>query len=299
MLCPLNYKRVEKPLPWDEVLVEIGFGRGDFLLRIASDNPDVIVLGFELSGIGIEKLQKRVKSAGIKNISCVRLDAYWGFHLLLKDNSIRSIYINYPDPWFKRRDTKRRLTSREKLFLFSKKLKEGGSLYVRTDHLPFAEFTIEEATWLGGFEYELRELETSEPLTKYEAKWLSQGKRLYQLTLVKVGETKPIELPKLKEVKELFPVKIEGKEPHTEGLEGKEFKLEEGVYLRLFRAYRRPDSELIEALLSEEGFTQRFFIELRKKGRTWIVDISPHSEVLRTENIQKAVNRVAEAAFRP
>ncbi len=298
MLCLIDHRKVKKPLPWKDLLVEIGFGGGDFILMLSSQHPERHILGFELSGIAIEKLTKRVKREGVKNVHCVRMDAYWGFYFLLGDSSVERIYMNYPDPWFKKRDVKRRLTTRERLYLFSRKLRPGGEIVVRTDHLPFAEFSIEEADSIGGFEHTLSKLSVDQPLTKYEKKWLSLGKELYELTLRKTGEPREMELPRVKEVERLFPVKVKGT-PEVKALENREFKLGERVYLKLFRSYSGEDTYLLEVLLSEEGFVQRFFVQLRERGEGWVVDVSPHSEVLRTENIQRAVELVAREAFKP
>jgi len=299
MFCLINYKSVEKPLPWEGVIVEIGFGRGDFILRLARGNPHSKILGFELSGVSIERLLKRVKNEGLNNVHCTRIDAYWGFYFLLRDNSVEGIYVNYPDPWFKKRDYKRRLTTRKNLYMFHRKMKEGAAIKIRTDYKPFAEFSVEEAKELGGFDVSLRKLNVKEPLTKYERKWLSQGKELYELTLRKSGTPKAVDLPKLKEVMKLFPVKVEGREPCFDELEGLEEKLEERVYMKFFNSYTGRERILIEALLSEEGFLQKFFVEARKKGELWLVDVSPHSEVLRTENLRRVVQFVAERGFKP
>ncbi len=299
MFCLINYKGVDKPLPWDGLIVEVGFGRGEFLLKLARDNPEKKVLGFELSGISIEKLLKKLRREKLRNVHCTRIDAYWGFHFLLRDGSVERIYINYPDPWFKKRDYKRRLTTRKNLYMFHRKMKQEGVIRIRTDYRPFAEFSLEEAEWLGGFDTTMRELSVKEPLTKYERRWLSEGKKLYELALKKSGETRTVETPKVKEVKELFPVKVEGRTPQFDRLENVEEKLEDRVYTKFFRSYTREGVFLIETLLSEEGFTQKFFIEARRKGEHWLVDVSPHSEVLRTENLKKVVQLVAERGFKP
>ena len=293
MSCLVNYKTAEKPLPFDDLLVEVGFGRGDFIVRLAKENPGRTIFGIELSGISVEKLIRRVKRENLKNVYCTRIDAYWGFYLLFRDNSVERIYMNYPDPWFKKRHAKRRLTRRENLYLFAKKLKEGGEIVIRTDHYPFIEYTLEEAEHIQSFSPKLRNLKVDEPLTKYEKKWLSMGKELYELILKKVKEPKSLKIPEIKEVKELFPVKIADK-PNLESLRNREFKLAEEVHLKLFDTYESDKGILLEALLSEEGFVQKFYLVFRKKGEEWILDISPFSQVLRTENLQKVIEFVAK-----
>ena len=298
-MCYIDYKTVEKPLPWEDLIVEIGFGRGDFTVKLAKENPDKKIIGFELSAISVEKLIKRVKKEGLKNVHCVRIDAYWGFYLLLKDSSVEKIYMNYPDPWFKKRHHKRRLTKEENLYIFARKLKENGEIRIRTDFKPFVDFTLEEAQKLSVFDISVRKLEVKEPLTKYERKWLLEGKELTEIIMRKIKDPEPRNIPALKEVRELFPVKVEGKELDLKSLEGSEFKLGERVYLKFFKSYGSESGHLVETLLSEEGFLQKFFILVRRKGKGYIVDVSPFSEVLRTENVQRAVQVVAEKGFKP
>lgn len=293
MSCLVNYKTAEKPLPFDDLLVEVGFGRGDFIVRLAKENPDRTIFGIEISGISVEKLVRRVKRENLKNVYCTRIDAYWGFYLLFRDGSVERVYMNYPDPWFKKRHVKRRLTRRENLYVFAKKLKEGGEIVIRTDHYPFVEYTLEEAEYLQSFSSGLRSLKVDEPLTKYERKWLSMGKELYELTLKKVRDPKPLRIPEIKEVKELFPVKIKDK-PDLEKLRNLEVRLAEEVYLKLFDAYEGDKGILLEVLLSEEGFVQKFYLIFREKGGGWILDVSPFSQVLRTENLQKVIEFVAK-----
>ena len=298
MNCLINPADVEKPLKWKGILAEIGFGRGDFTVRLAKLNPNRVVVGFELSGISIEKLLKRVRKENLKNVFCVQMDAFWGFYFLLEDRSVDRIYINYPDPWFKKKHRKRRLTSRKNLLMFSKKLNRGGCILLRTDHYPFLEYTLEEAKNTGCLESSVRELSVDEPLTKYESKWLSKGKKLYEIRLTKVGEPPSTDLPSLKEVAQLFPVRIEG-EPRFEHIENRELRPSDKVIVKTFKAFSRQDSYLIETLLSEEGFTQKFLIEVRRKENFWIADVSRFSQVIRTEGIQRAIELVAHALIKP
>ena len=294
MHCYINYKRVAKPLKIPNLEVEIGFGRGDFIVKLAKDNPDKNFLGIELSGVSIEKLLRRVSKEKLGNVYCTRVDAYWGFYLLFENNYINNIYMNYPDPWFKKRHHKRRLTTPERLYIFTKKLKTFGDIRIRSDNYEFIEFTKESARVLECFEIKERKLEVNEPLTKYEAKWLSMGRKLYELTLKKVREPKYIEHPKIEEVKELFPVKIPKVSLNRGKLENLEIKLEEGVYFKTFKLWEGEKGYLIESLLSEQGYYQKFFIEIKTKKNSFIIDVSPFSEVLRTRNLQKAIEQLAK-----
>lgn len=293
----IDYKTVRKPLPWKDLLVEIGFGRGEFLLKLAEENPHRKVLGFEVSGVSVEKLLRRLKNRNPGNVFCVRIDAYWGFSLLLEDRSVERIYMNYPDPWFKKKHIKRRLTRVENLYLFARKLREGGEIRIRTDYLPFIDYTIEQAEKLHCFEWEMRKLWVEEPLTKYEERWLRMGREIRELILKKAREPRELNVKTLKEVAVLFPVEVKGREPRLELISNQEFSLSGEVHLRFFDTYSREGSLLLEVLLSEKGFVQKFFVSVRRKESRYLVDVSPFSQVLRTEGVQRAVRFVAEKGF--
>ena len=188
----------------------------------------------------------------------------------------------------------RRLTTPERLYIFAKKLKTFGEIRIRSDNYDFIEFTKETAESLECFEIEEGRLKVSEPLTKYEAKWLSMGRELYKLVLRKVREPKFVEHPKIEEVKELFPVKIPKVSINKEKIQNTELKLGDKVYFKTFKVWEGEKGYLIESLLSEEGYYQKFFIEVKVKDNGIVIDVSPFSEVLRTRNLQRAIEKVAE-----
>ena len=294
MRCLIDHRKVEKPLPWEDILVEIGFGRGEFIVKLAEENPNKKVIGFEISGISIEKLLKKCRELNLYNLFCVHMDAFWGFYFLLKDSSVESIFLNFPDPWFKKKHHKRRLTSERNLNLFARKLKKGGAIRIKTDHLPFVEWTLEKAKKLDTFDINFRKVDRGEPLTKYEKKWISLGREIYALDLIKVKDPEHELDVSIKEVETLFPVELEGKEFLWERAQNLELRLSDSVILKTFRVFEGEGTWIVEALLSEEGFVQKFFFEIRKTKRGLRVDIASHSEVIRTLNLQRAVETFAE-----
>ncbi|NPA32918.1 MAG: tRNA (guanosine(46)-N7)-methyltransferase TrmB [Aquificae bacterium] len=296
MLCYVNYKRVKKPLRIPNLEVEIGFGRGDFIVKLAKENPEKNFFGIELSQVSVEKLMRRVQREGLKNVFCTRIDAYWGFYLLFEDESVFNIYMNYPDPWFKKRHHKRRLTTPERLYVFTKRLKTGGRIEIRSDDYDFIRFSEESASFLGCFDISLEELSVREPLTKYEEKWLREGRKLYRLILLKRGEPRFVPHPTIREVEALFPEKVKAKRNKFGELENREFKLGQSVYLKTFKLWEREEGFLIECLLTESGYYQKFFVQAKRKGEDeWVLDVSPYSEVLKTENLQRAIRELGKA----
>ncbi|MBX6422127.1 tRNA (guanosine(46)-N7)-methyltransferase TrmB [Thermosulfurimonas sp. F29] len=289
----LNYKRLKKPLLLPNLTVEIGFGNGEFLTRMALEHPERHFLGIELSGISIEKLLREIRRRDLRNVYCVRLDAYWAFYLLFADESVETIYMNYPDPWFKKRHHKRRLTRPENLYLFARRLRTGGEIRLRTDDRPFLDYTLEAAREVEAFEVSVETLRPTSPLTKYEAKWLARGKTLWALVLKKIRPPREIPHPRIEEVQEVFPVRV----PDITGLPmvlQKTFRLREGLILRTFRVWEHGEDRLLEVLLSEEGYVQKFFVFIRRRPDGYQLDVSGFSEVLKTRGIQEMLEFLAE-----
>jgi len=290
----IDYRKVKKPLFFENITVEIGFGSGDFLLKMARENPKEIFLGIEKTWIPVNKLLKKCSRENIKNIFCTKLDAFWAFHLLFKDRSVKSIIMNYPDPWFKKSHIERRLTKRENLYIYAKKLISDGEIRIRTDDFPLLEFTLEEANFLNCFSINVSNPSIDEPLTKYEKKWLLMGKKIWDIVLKKYREPFQMKINEIKEVTDLYPVKICADRVNIDALFQREFKIDDGLYLKCFSIWKKEQDYAVEVLISENNFLQSFILTIKKKENYFIMDVSKFSEVLKTEGIQKSLNFLAK-----
>ncbi|HHW20158.1 MAG TPA: hypothetical protein GXX27_03355 [Thermodesulfovibrio thiophilus] len=163
-------------MSFNNFTVEIGFGSGDFLVKMAKENSNEIFFGIEKSWISVNKLLKKCKQDNLNNIFCIKLDAYWAFQLLFNDASVKKVLINYPDPCFKKSHISRRLTTREKLYIYAKKLVQTDEIRIRSDDYLFVEFTLKESKLLQCFSCIVSNPAINEPVTKYEKKWLSMNK---------------------------------------------------------------------------------------------------------------------------
>ncbi|WP_353684936.1 tRNA (guanosine(46)-N7)-methyltransferase TrmB [Thermodesulfovibrio sp. 3907-1M] len=290
----IDYRKTQKPLEFENLVVEIGFGSGDFLIKLAKENRNEIFFGIEKSWIPVNKLLKKCGLKKINNIYCIRLDAYWAFQLLFRDNSVKKIIMNYPDPWFKKSHAERRLTRRENLYVYAKKLINDGEVKIRTDDYSFVEFTLQEASFLNCFSINVSNPTINEPLTKYEKRWLSMGKNIWDIVLKKEKEPITLKINEIKEVSELYPVRISADRVDVELVAYKEFKIEEALYIKCFSIWKKGQDYAVEVLLSENGFLQSFMVTVKKKNDYFIIDVSKFSEVLKTEGIQKALNFLAK-----
>lgn len=280
----INPKRIEK-IKFDNLVIEIGFGNGVYISSLAKKFPQKNFLGIEISGESIKKLVKIVKKENLKNVYCIKMEAYWAFYLFLEDNSVEEIYINFPDPWPKKRHKDRRITNIQNLYVFAKKLKLNGFIQLKTDDLNFYNYTIENASTLNCFE--IIEYKNSFDIvqTKYEKKWIEKGKKIYTLRLIKIGELNfEVKLKEIRRVNDMAHIKVKNI-VDLKSLENKTFKINDNLVVKFFKLYSRDNENLIETLLSESGYIHYFFTYIRKKDDEYVISVSNFSEILKTEGI--------------
>ena len=123
--------------------VEIGVGNSDFLLEVARRDPEFNYLGFEYSRKRVEKFLRRVVKAELANIRILRAEARVALAELAAFASVDHFYINFPDPWPKKRHAKHRLIQPESAILLVRLLRPGGGISLRTDSETYAAQMLE------------------------------------------------------------------------------------------------------------------------------------------------------------
>ncbi len=119
------------------VNVEIGIGNGEFLVHYASKFPEENFLGFEVVKRVIRKAISRAQKRELNNIKLIHYDGSF-FVRLFPPESVKTFFINFPDPWPKKKHHKRRLMKTSFLRLLSEKMQTDGTLYIATDHENYA-----------------------------------------------------------------------------------------------------------------------------------------------------------------
>ena len=122
--------------------LEIGSGKGDFLINMALKFPDKQFVGIEKNVTCSGITAKKMVEAEVKNAKLVYADAA-NILPLLKDGSVKVIFLNFSDPWPKKRHHKRRLTSNLFLKEYLRVLPKGGRLIFKTDNLDLFNDSIE------------------------------------------------------------------------------------------------------------------------------------------------------------
>lgn len=125
------------------VRLEIGCGKGRFILETARRNPEINFIAMEkISDVALLAMEG-VKREGLTNVRFLIADAK-SLSELLPVHSVEMIYLNFNDPWPKKGHTKRRLTYKDFLELYRRVLTEDGSICLKTDNRPYFDFSLEQ-----------------------------------------------------------------------------------------------------------------------------------------------------------
>ncbi len=125
------------------LILEIGFGRGQFLLHLAQTHPDHNVVGIEISNRCLTDVERLLARQRLDNARVIFAMAETALRHLFVPASLEQVHINFPDPWFKTRHSHRRLMQRDTLDTLVSRLKPGGMLYLATDIVEYAEMSAE------------------------------------------------------------------------------------------------------------------------------------------------------------
>lgn len=174
--------------------IEIGMGKGQFLIELAKKNPDINYIGIErYSSVllrAVEKLEKSREEteSALTNLRFICMDA-GAVTEVFAPNEIDRIYLNFSDPWPKARHARRRLTSKEYFQRYDHILTPGGQVEFKTDNRPLFDFSVEQLKesdiWeISACTYDLHNdsaMNTGNIMTEYEEKFSSMNNPIYKL----------------------------------------------------------------------------------------------------------------------
>ena len=178
--------------PFSELHIELGCGKGRFTAGMAEDNPDVLFVAIEKVPDAMVVAMERVCASELDNVRFLDRDAAQ-LGEFFAEGEARRIYINFPDPWPKKKQFKRRLTAPSFQKLCAAALAPGGEIWFKTDNAPLFEWSVEQLA-AGGWELRevTRDLHENGPvgvMTDYEAKFHAQGVKINRLVAVKGEHT--------------------------------------------------------------------------------------------------------------
>lgn len=165
--------------------LEIGCGKGKFLIEMAKKNPFINFIGIEkFDSVMVRTLQK-VLQEPYENLRLIRTDAVF-LNDFFKKGEIDRIYLNFSDPWPKPSHSQRRLTSPEYLERYRSILIPGSKVLFKTDNFPLFSFSmvsfVNEKMRLDKVSLDLHnEIEISNVETEFETKFVAMGKPIFYL----------------------------------------------------------------------------------------------------------------------
>jgi tRNA (guanine-N7-)-methyltransferase len=164
----------------NRVIVEIGSGKGRFLIASAMEQPDVNFIGIEKSLHYYRVIRERVEKRGLRNVRVINHDAFLVLQKMFADNSVSEMHIYFPDPWPRKREQKRRIIRPEALAEMRRVLVDGGSGIYVTDHREY--FEAAKPLIAQFFRVESRIPGASDPpRTNYEVKYRAEGREIYEI----------------------------------------------------------------------------------------------------------------------
>ena len=168
--------------------IEIGMGKGKFLMEMARQNPDIHYIGIEKYSSVLVRALEKIEEEPLPNIHFIRMDAE-NITQVFEKGEVEQIYLNFSDPWPKDKHAKRRLTSRQFLQRYDQILKEEGQIIFKTDNRDLFDFSLEEvkeAGWtLSLYTFDLHHSKYLEGnvMTEYEEKFVKKGNPICKMVI--------------------------------------------------------------------------------------------------------------------
>lgn len=178
-----------------QLWVEVGCGKGKFTAETAAANPDVLLIAVERCREAMVVAMEKAKAMGLTNVFYIDMDVA-NMEEIFAFGEIDRLFINFPDPWPRKKNAKRRLTHRSFLDKYCRVVREGGEIHFKTDNAPLFEFSVEEFAACGlqvnHLTRNLHENGIVGIMTGYEEKFHALGTPINRCEVV----CKPFELPK-------------------------------------------------------------------------------------------------------
>lgn len=167
--------------------IEIGMGKGNFIIQLAQENPNINYIGIEKYSSVLIRAIEKCAQLELKNLRFIRMEAEY-IEDVFEKSEVDKIYLNFSDPWPKDRHAKRRLTSKQFFARYNNIVKEDGVVEFKTDNDMLFEFSLEqvpEAGWnIIAQTWDLHnneEMVKGNVMTEYEKKFSEMGNPIHKL----------------------------------------------------------------------------------------------------------------------
>ena len=169
------------------IYIEIGMGKGKFIIKNAIENPNINYIGIEMSDSVILRAVEKTNDLELNNLYLIRMDARLINDIFNKE--IDLIYLNFSDPWPKERHAKRRLTSPIFLERYDSIFKNSKHIIMKTDNKDLFNYSVESLKEYGyninDISYDLHKNKNNIITTEYEDKFTNMGIKINYLDATK------------------------------------------------------------------------------------------------------------------
>ena len=271
------------------LLAEIGVGSGRFLETLAARRPDSSVLGIERAPQSVARTYRRIHRSGLSNARLIKADAAFVIRNVIPSESLEEVYVNFPDPWPRRKHRKRRLLNTGFLELLASRFKFGGKLLLTTDHPEYFSFVRENAEASGLYEEVLGDPPSDILETKYAIKWANRELDIHHAVFTRTGRPRSFDID-VEIIADMHHAVLEGEIPDFSDFERRTLSFRGGVAVVL-EVYRELDGSGLAFLVhvEENDLSQDIVIELRRGKNGLVLGVKRFGEPLHTRGVGEAV----------
>jgi tRNA (guanine-N7-)-methyltransferase len=291
------------------LFLEIGIGNGEFIVWIAKKNPQSNFIGVEVSKKYLKKAANRVAKEGLKNVKLMHIEASKFISKFLERETLSGIYINFPDPWLKKKHKKRRLISKPFVWLIADRLILDGFFLMVTDCEDYAYEVVELFSYCQAFsplwDTPIKNELPDYYLTKYGRKWLFSGLPIFYIGFKKKSR---VDIPEW--VYNFYPLaRLSKEEKLLENILEINEKIDffelaknlsrgiiwkkENEVIKVLDIYSKEDGILIDTLVTKGILRQRFFVAVKpyhQKGLIISIHDSEKPDI--TDEIHRAITLI-------
>lgn len=280
------------------LVVEIGFGNGEYLEHLAKTKPMSTIVGIEVSQWCLSKAAQRALAGNLQNIRLLLGDARYLLTYAFEPASVTEVYMNFPCPWPKRRHVERRVARPQFAGLIASCLRPGGRFTLATDVDWYAEDTRE--VFASSSEFSTGPVVRNperEYLTKYERKWREMGRDTYMVSAEKIacaecegpdkGDKECVETMEIEYTTPVEELKTNLLALKGENLEGQEYRV---MFRDVF--FAEDGTALVMAISVDEGFEQHYYLRMIPAGGTLRGKVDSVGHPYRTPGVRASVRYV-------
>lgn len=276
------------------LVLEVGFGDGRYLEHLQQAHPEWNLLGAEVSLGSVWRAFRRMKRCRAEHVRLYKGSGRFIVRDVIPEGGLHRVYVNFPDPWPRKKHLKNRLLQVPFFRILSSRLEPGGDLLLTTDHPEYFAYSVAQGKASGCFDVEEGEPPPATLKTKYAMKWLEQDKPIYHArftvnSVVDSPEPRNPEIPMQHAI-------LDGSLSDVGSFE-KQVRAFNGGHAIILEAYRDLGGEglLFKAVSEEPDLRQELIIQAwpHENGGV-LVSLQPFGNPMTTKGVREAVMAVAD-----